>query len=257
MQFGTAAGLALSSAALLVAIKSKIDQRQLQEQLNRKAALEELAQDLSSLVNWIEQGLLLLENPTEWEDLRGQLRLLSNAVISHHHSTNEPVTIQYSFHVLKDGEREEIPHSERLLEIIRSNELPQIYLNIQGSEEMFEQPLSYPVGDFYRFGVHIFESVDEIEQKNGRVLKEFSPDLIDEVESATECLFGNTAASVLQNEGEIVINPDNYSDATEVWEQIYSELLFYDGIEEDIERLEDSIGELEETRKSLIRTSFS
>lgn len=89
------------------------------------------------------------------------------------------------------------------------------------------------------------------------MLDQFSPGLMMRLEEQVDTILSNSIENALQSTPQISYDPDHYENLHEMEVDIFEEVLIYNGIDDYLSDLYDIINELEETRKSIVQTSYS
>lgn len=242
-------------AGVYLGLKSRNKLSKLESQLEKKKELSEMAELLEEISNSMETAHDSLNNPWSWEDLHNDLRGLARSITAYYHESNEEAVVDLT---LSSGYGEDAvvyEDTEHILENYK-DEYPYLHAyppKTEGSDWNF----LYSLGYSFRFLASCLDSIDELEEQYEDEISEFDRQVIDDSRTLIENIVENISKNVLENEGSVNINPDEYGRVEDISISIYHECLFYEGIESDLDELSELVDRIEKLRLQIVQASYS
>lgn len=275
------ASLVVGIAALLLAISSKRKQKKAEERqkeliekqdrienrIEQKEELREMAEAITSVVTWTKEFRDHLSPYSEYDGvphpdhhstLWGQLYHLSKDAIGYSHLTSGPATISISvFNFVGDEEKVPIEDASEAIDLYDNNRSPTISLTLD-DDVGYSQDVLFCHLDQAFFGAGKFKARQQnIREPHGELINEFSPGILDELEDQLDTIIQGCTQEALNSQPDIEIEPSKFDRVDDIAEFLFTTVMWYDGIEQDIEKLAKLIDELEKTRDNVLQTSYS
>jgi hypothetical protein len=271
----------LSAAALAVAVISIYKQRQaearqkkaekrqerLEQRIDKKEELRELADFLQNLSEWIQDFHDNLSKngtqtdisyPYDHHSFRGGLNNLCKEMLGYQHYTGNLPTVEVSvFFWAEEAEEVPIESADEAIELYDDSESPTISLRLQDDASYADETVFHSLSDAFSGAGKLKFRKQRIEDEYGDLINEFSPDLLERLESQIDKILKNCIEQSIQQEPSLQYDVENHDSVGGLAEEIFEATLRYDGVEEDLEDLEETIEEIKSVRKSAMQTSYS
>lgn len=180
--------------------------------------------------------------------------MLARDVLAVNHTTNEIPVIKVEGVTTGLGKgKKDIENPQEAIESLKQGERVYISVMVEGSERNVVYTFSKSLGLIY----WAYDDIEKIESEHKELLESFDKDSLDKFESLSEDVVYNIVKNAELVKSGAEINPDNYESISELEKDIYDTVISYKGIEEDVEKLNNLLNEVGETRKTIVQTSFS
>lgn len=251
----TVISLLISIAAVGIAAHTKIQQRESRE-------LRGLAQKLKSIHEGSERIYLELRNQRKHIDLEGNFEDIAKEVLACRHDTgSEKVEIFVSFDKIvrleDEFDKEKINDAKKLAKKYKSSQPIQMRVKVGSRKEMYATGRNISVHNPIKYVGSIHDEIDGIEKQYGEKLEEFDGNLLNEVRSIINTILENISKHHLKYNDSFVIDLNEYETTEEIEDSAFEKLFRYDGIEEDLDEVEELTEEIEELRKGTLQASYS
>lgn len=128
------------------------------------------------------------------------------------------------------------------LEYIIENSGDQTFIHL---DEVFSEAMKY----IFRIQANPPENIDYMEK--------FSPELFDNLERCIDKILKECVKEAFANEPHPDIDLEEHEDIDKCAEAIISEILYYEGLMNDLEELSEIIEEIDDVRKRSLQISYS
>ena len=242
--------ISISAVALILTVHTKYKQR-------HKKKFKQLSGELDELVDITKDILQIYNDPRSHEDIDISVDQLIREVIKTHHDTEgEQVQIIPKITTGTGDNKKEIDDVEKALDMYKSGDFFSIYLTIGSREDMYvsSREINFiPPYDGVRF---FYDSLNEIQTEYSNVINEFDENLLENMEITVDEI-AESALKVLLNEMQpIEVNVDQY-ESEELGEYLLDKMFYYDGVDQDLQQLENQVEDLEELRQLVLQTSYT
>jgi hypothetical protein len=267
------AGVTIGAAAVLLAAYSVYNQRKsqgqlnqvqkhterLQEQMDRKDNLRNLAEGLQRLISTLDKARSGIVHPRTSEDTNLEFRDLGRDILAFQHGTGENPTLKLTKLETGGEDSIEINNVDQALDIAkRTNHSILLHLKLTGANHgNLNLSQSYLIWDAITYINISYDVLDWLDANQKEVLNEFDNEILDRVERTIDTIFKGIIQNAIERKSGQQFNPDDYSEPAELAEDVFHYFLYYDGIEEDVESLSNKIDELQALRLRIMQTSYS
>lgn len=241
-------------------------QEMYEAQLERKDDLRELANNLESIIKFMNdfsEDMSSYSDPsTTLYDSRHALwpclHHLSKDILSYKHKYDEVPYINISvFQFIEGGEQNPIEDADTAIKLYDQHESPTISISLSDQKGYASEPIYCHLDDSYGSARKFKYQKDRILQEHRDLLDQFAPEILSQLEAQIDDILRHSINTAIQMDSQVRYDPDAYEDIQEISVDIYEDAIIYDGIEEDLNELQDLTEELKEIRKSAIQASFA
>lgn len=237
-------GLAFGAYSYLARRKSK-------KKKEKFTALAQKLRDVHSRATYIVEGY---SSPLSNEDMAGQLGFTSKSLLAFNHETGQSPRVEAE--VIHDDQY--IHDGEKALKIYKgANSWVRVNLQIDPGNTSFKSRYKHDVDHHFLYIGTGYQTIDEIRERHGNQVEEFSPNLLDELESTLDKIVTQAFDHLGSVRRGKEFNMKNYQDVDEISLALFEHFWVYEGSEKDIEELSNILSELEKTRSALVQTSYS
>lgn len=220
----------------------------------KKEKLKDLSDELNSLRRRVEQLHEGLAKPMSNEDLASQLDLLAKDILAFKHSTDDNPVLDLYF-PMDDGA---LMNEQQALNVYKNDyDWVQFYAEIDSSGYDYDSRHHYTVYDGIFLTAGAYRILDTIREHYKSILEDFDPDLYDSIETALDSVIKGIYSKVIRNTDGLQVNPDEYDNVAELSENVYEAFVWYDEIEQDLQELENLIGQIEDVRTAILQASYT
>ncbi|WP_159077019.1 hypothetical protein [Halococcoides cellulosivorans] len=234
---------------MAISIHNKLQWRESQE-------LKDLADDLKYIGKMAGELNTILNYPREHEDLMLELDTLSEQCLVCQYETEDPnILINASLPESKNNDT--IENIDELKQSYKSGGHNRVWLTVGNRDAMYTTDRTISLYNPYGLTAKIFNKIEYIEQNHPEKLREFDEKTLKELKRLLDEIVESSASDVfyiLENPMQIDINECDTTD--EIADSIFQKIFHYDGVETDMKRLEESLEEVEELRKSVLQASY-
>lgn len=241
-------------------------QENLEKQLERKDSLREMANDMRSVIEWMNtfsEGMSRRSDPDETPyDTRYTvwpcLRHFCKDLLAYKHQYNSTPDIRVSVYTRAEGgEQVPIKSPDEAINSYENHDIPAISISIDDKQGYADQVIFCHLNKAFEGAETLKCRMSPFKKEHGDMLDQFSPGLMMRLEEQVDTILSNSIENALQSTPQISYDPDHYENLHEMEIDIFEEVLIYNDIGDDLSDLYDIINELEETRKSIVQTSYS
>lgn len=251
MSFHQFIGIAISLVAITISLHTKYKQR-------RKDRLKDLAAKLKSIRRNSERIGEVLENPRSHEDLDLRLYELPREMFACHHETgDEDVSILLTISTGFGEESKELEDRSEIFDRYKNNDRLHLQLKVGNPDQLYASDRQYHMTDPFRYTSYIYEKISKIEEEYGSVIEEFNETLLGDLESHLDAMLKQHTDHLIVKSNIFSMNVNEFESADEIGEAVFRTMFYYNGLEDDLEELDEKLGEVEELRTTVLQTSYS
>jgi len=248
--------ISISVFGIIIAVASFLKQENLEKRIKKKEEFKEIAKELENFENKINFLNDILNNPFKDEDLCDQLKFLAKDIIAYKHDTGRNSTI-----IINPRVEDRSSNGESTVKKVIEND--EQWVDLLGKDDIYistdmwrkeETGMSYGFDLPYYMGV-CFHLLKEI-KKHEEILNEFKPEFTQKLEDCIERIAYKIFSSIIEK-NKLSIDPDKFNTVDDMIREIYFILINYNNLRPLLDELKEIIGDIEQVRRDLLRTSYS
>lgn len=249
MSFHGPVAVGLSLVAVIVSLHTKYKQRQ-------KNQLRELARSIEGTKSALLRLHREILSPRTDEDLELRLYEIPREILACAHELEEDdIGIAPN---LEKGTGENSRNVESLdegVELFENGEYMYIKIKVGSVKGMYMSDREFRMRSPLLNIKTIRSSIKEIRDNHGDIVEDFDNGSLNEVDTLSMEILSSIIENIQNNEfSEIDVSDKTVN---EIGDEIFEEVIYYDGIEEDLNRLDDLIDNVEELRQVVLQTSYT
>lgn len=242
--------LVISVVSVSVALHTKYRQR-------KKDELKQLSNDLQDLQKMSEDLLEVLFSPRVNEDNELSLEDLAKEVLTAKHETDRDQILIAVLISTTLSDNDAINDADEVLRRYRENERVFWNFKIGNMEELYTTGRTVHLHAPIDYTPHMYDKISKIESNYSDVISEFDDSLLDDFEGILDRIVKQTAKHGTGKYSNFHISVDDFEDTDEIGIHVFETTFHYNGIEEDIEDLEQKLDRIEEFRTTVLQASYS
>lgn len=251
MSFHQFIAIGLSLAAVIISIHTKYKQRQ-------KNRLRDLAGKLKNIKKSAGKINNILENPRSHEDLDLRLYEIPRELLACQYETEKAeVTISTRIETGYGENSKELRDSGEILNQYRNGEHLHIKLRVGNPDEFYASDRQFLMTDPFDYASYFYKEIYEVEEEFGDVIEEFNDKLFEDLESHIESMLKQHSNHLIEESNSFSVSVNGFESTGEMGKEIFKRLYYYEGLECDIDELENKLEELDEFRTTVLQTSYS
>ena len=244
-------GIGLSLVAVIISLHTKYKQQE-------KNKLRDLAAELKSIRSSAKHIGKTLENPHSLEDLDLRLYEIPREMLACKHEVGRDnisavinVTTGYG-----EGSKD-LDGFQEIFGKYKESEWFLIKLWVGNVDEMYKSDREYILPNPFIYSTYVYENISEVEEQYGGIIEEFNESLLENLESHLDSMVRQHTNYLLEEANPISLNISEFESAEDIGDKVFRELYYYDGVEEDLEKLEKKLDEVNEMRTTVLQASYS
>ncbi|RQG97227.1 hypothetical protein EA473_03920 [Natrarchaeobius chitinivorans] len=103
----------------------------------------------------------------------------------------------------------------------------------------------------------IYKKLDEIDEEYIGIAESFEPGFQDDIETTTDNIILGTHEEIIEASEGHEIDPRALDGIDELKGTIYSDIVLYDGIEDDLQKLKTEMEMVEKVRNNILQAAYS
>lgn len=242
--------LLISVTSVSIALHTKYKQR-------KKNELKQLSNELQNLQRMSEDMIEVLFSPRVHEDNEISLEDMAKEVLTGKHETeSDQILIAVLINTtISDNNKIEDP--DEILRRYEENEM--IFWNFQvgNLDELYTTGRTVHLHAPIEYSSYMYEKISEIDENHSDIISEFDETLLDDFKIILDRIVKQTAIHATEKYSTFHINVEGFENVEEIGTHIFETTFHYDGIEEDIEDLNQELDRIEEFRKTVLQASYS
>lgn len=237
-----------------------------EKRLKKKEDLGKMADKLQSVIEWMED---FSENMSSRSDpsstlydsrhaLWPCLHHLSKDILAYSHKYDEIPYITISvFQFIEGGEKNPIEDVNKAMYLYNQHESPTVSVSLSDEKGYADELIFCHLDDSYEGAVKFKYQKDHLLEEHKELLDQFSPGILSRIEDQVDTILLRSINTAIQTDSPVRYDPKSYEDIQEMSVDIYEDTIIYDGLDTDLDKLDDLVEELDGVRRSAIHTSYS
>ena len=246
----TVGSFIISVIAVSIAVHTKLQRRESQE-------LRKLAQKLADVTQTADILITELRNPRTHEDLNVDLQEIAREALSCKHETGSETVLIALSPIESLSSEEEITDYTELVNKHKSGEYFSLNVVVGDREKMYTTKRKPLLHNPIRNSSYLYEYLDDIKQEHSEKMSEFDDSLLEDFEAHLDKIVNSSSKNITDAKNRFNFNINDFETTEEIGDYVFEETFYYDGIEEDLETLEELLEEVEELRKTVLQASYS
>lgn len=251
-------GVAFGGGGLVIGLYQYRKQKEMERRIERKDDLKGFADTLEEIDEWIEEFESQLRDPGKESAVLYRTRDLFKEYYTHYSLTDEFPEAKLSICYFKSEQKKlEIGSPEEFMEAIDEDKSPVITLELPEIEAKGEDNTFVHLDRVFSGGRKFLYQHSKFSDQHYEYLDEFAPGLLQELESEIENVIERCVEEAFSHEPYPKMSSLNSETIDDVAESCIEQILFYDGLEDDLDRISELRQEVNDTRKRALQTSYS
>lgn len=214
----------------------------------RRERLKELSDKLNDIRSRMER-VRLLNEPYSHPDLSHSLNGLSHSLIAHEFETGETPHVTISVRADGDG----LESAEQALQVYKER---YTFVSAYASIRSYEGP-SFGIDEHMLYFGTVYKQIDEVREDYLDIIEEFSPGLLSNLESSLDNVVRNSFHQAIGTNEAVAVDIRQFESTDKIGKFVYDKFWHYDGVQDDIDEIENLIDEIEENRIAILQASYA
>lgn len=251
-----ASGVGLAAYQVYKRKESEKRQKKLENQIERKEELQDLAEDVKDLKESLDLLQTYLLNPLEHEDMWFALRDISRDMLVYNHSNDDVPKISLSELTTGVGDQKEVLGTpEEVLNAYKKGTLVFTKLQVSEEQNVYLGNASYDIHHVIMPALHVFECLRDIDTEYADLIDKFDSSLTEDVRDATEDIVCQINKNLLQKRDGVEFDPGDYESTEDITDHVYRTFVLPEEIKEEVKDLDDLIDRVGEVQTSIMIAS--
>lgn len=218
-----------------------------------KSELNDLANSLRDIHSRASKVHERFSTPLDAPDVGNALENVSQSMIAFEFETGKSPWIKAEIY----HDDEYVYDGEEALDIYKDGDWLKISLLMEPRDTDYEVKYKYPIEGPGFFMSQGYLELEKIRNENQSRIEEFSPGLLDDFESQVDRVIRKSHDTLGEKHEGREFDLNEYEKVDDVSRAVFDYFYSYEGVENDIEELQNVLERVDEVRASMVQSSYS